>query len=321
MHRRTFTSLPVAAIAWPLVGRAQSATLPVVGIFVAGVPDPTLFLKEFEEGLRSLGYVDRQNIVLELRSAGGTAPERLKKTALELVGLKPAVLVCFQTPTAEAAKAVTDKIPIVMAGVGDAVGTGLVESLARPGGNVTGISAATAETAAKNVQILSELLPAARRVAAVCNVNDPFSRPFLEKIQAAGSVIGVDIRTASAHGAAELETVFAAIAKESIDAAVVQPSLGTDRPAALALKYRLAAASPNALFAEAGGLLAYCANQPAHFRTAAVFTDKILKGTRPADLPVQEPSRFDLIVNMKTATTLGIAVSPALLARADQVIE
>jgi putative ABC transport system substrate-binding protein len=300
---------------------AQPTGRPTIGILVAGVPDPALFLREFRQGLRTLGYVEGENIVLEIRSAGSTDPERLKASALELVRLRPEVIVCYQTPTAKAAKEATRDIPIVMAGVGDAVGTGLVASLAHPGGNLTGISSATAEAAGKNVQLLHDLLPGAKRIGAMCNISDAFSKPFLEKIQAAGDALGLQIRAAFAHGAAELATAFAGMLEEPVDAVVIQPSLGTRSPAELAVKHRLPAASPTRPFALAGGLLSYSANQPAYFRTAAVFTDKILKGAKPADLPVQEPATFDLLINLKTAKLLGLTVPPTLLVQADQIIE
>ena len=320
MHRRTFTWISACAAARPFASRAQPA-LPVVGIVVAGQPDPALFLKEFQAGLRKLGYVDRQNIVLEIRSAGSTDPGRLKNTVRELVGLKPKIIVCYQTPTAVAAKEVTRDIPIVMAGVGDAVGTGLVLSLAHPGGNITGISTATAETSAKNVELLRELVPSAKRVGALFNAIDPFSKPFLERIRAAAPTIGVEIRAVGAHGAVELEAAFAEMMKAPVDAVVIQPSLGSTHPAELALKHRLPAASPNEPFAQSGGLLAYTSDQPTVFHAAAEITDKILKGAKPADLPVQEPARFNLAINTKTAKLLGITVPPLLLARADQLIE
>ena len=320
MRRRTFVSISACATSWPFVAKAQPVP-PVIGILVAGTPDPTLFLKEFTDGLRRLGYVDKKNVILELRSAGSTSGDRLRSTAIELVGLHPRVIVCYQTPTATAAKDVTRDIPIVMAGVGDAVGTGLVASLARPGGNVTGVSTATAETSAKNVQILRELVPGAKRIGAMFNANDPFSKPFLEKIRAAAPTIGVEIRAVSVHGAVEVEAAFAEMMKDPVDAVVIQPSLGSTGPAELALKHHLPAASPNEPFATAGGLLAYTSDQAAYFHTAAGFVDKILKGAKPADLPVQEPAKFNLVINMKTANRLGVTVPPALLARVDRLIE
>lgn len=320
MRRRTFTLISACAAVRPLVSRAQPA-LPIIGIFVAGQPDPALFLKEFQDGLRKLGYVDHKNIVLEIRSAGSTDPGRLRNTVRELVGLKPKVIVCYQTPTAMAAKDVTHDIPIVMAGVGDAVGTGLVASLAHPGGNITGISTATAETSAKNVELLRELVPATKRVGALFNANDPFSKPFLARIRTAAPTIGVEIRAVAAHGAVELEAAFAEMMKDPVDAVVIQPSLGSTRPAELALKYRLPAASPNEPFARSGGLLVYTSDQPTYFHAAAGITDKILRGAKPADLPVQEPARFNLVINTRTAKLLGVTVPPVLLTRADQLIE
>lgn len=290
-------------------------------MLVAGTPDPALFLKEFREGLRQLGYVEGETIALEVRSAGSTDPVRLQTTARELVKLKPNAIVGYQTPPSQAAKAVTHDIPIVIES-GDPVGTGLIESLARPGGNVTGVSSATADIAAKNVQLLHEFLPTARNIGALCNASDPFSKPFLDKIEDAGTAIGLRIRPVFAHGAEELEAAFAElVAQPPVNAVVVQPSLGAEQPAALARKHRLAAASPHRPFAVAGGLLSYSANQPALFRRAATFVDRILKGARPADLPVEEPTLFDMVINLETASLLGLSVPPTVLARANEVIE
>ena len=180
MNRRTLIAmLGGTAAAWPLVSRGQAQTIRKIGILVAGTPDPTVFLQEFRSSLRGLGYIEGQNIGVEVRSAGGTDPARLKAGAQELLALKVAVIVAYQTPSTEAAKVVTRDVPIVMAGVGDPVGTGIVESLARPGGNITGVSSATPEVTAKNVELLHELLPAAKRIGALCNANDPFSKQFL----------------------------------------------------------------------------------------------------------------------------------------------
>jgi putative ABC transport system substrate-binding protein len=320
VRRRAFIALSAGTLAAPARSQAQPSVAPRVGLLVAGVPDPTLFEKEFREGLRMLGYRDGDNIVLDIRSAGSTDPSRLKAAAVELVHAKPAVIVCYQTPTARAVSQVTRAIPIVSES-GDPVGTGLVASLAHPGGNVTGMSGATAETAGKNVEILREILPKARRIGALCNASDPFSKPFLARIESAGAVLGVEIRAVFAHGAGELAAAFEGLHRESVDAVVIQPSLGAAGPAALALKHRLPAASPHRPFAAAGGLVSYSANQPALFRRVATFVDKILKGAKPADLPVEEPSVFDLVVNLQTARRLSLTMPTALLARADEVIE
>jgi len=321
MNRRTLiTVLGGTMAAWPVVSRGQSR-MRKIGILVAGTPDPTVFLQDFRSSLRGLGYIEGQNIGIEVRSAGSTDPARLKAGAQELLALKVEIIVTLQTPPTEAAKAVTRDVPIVMSGVGDPVGTGIVASLARPGGNITGASSATPEVTVKNVELLHGLLPAARQIGALCNANDPFSKQFLESIQKAGRVSNVEIRPVFAPGAPGVEVAFAELLAAKVDAVVVQPSLGVKAAAELSLKHRMPGASPNLSYARAGGLVAYSGNQAALYRMSAVFTDKILKGAKPADLPVEQPTKFDLIINLKTAEALGLTFPPTMLARADEVIE
>jgi putative ABC transport system substrate-binding protein len=295
--------------------------LPKVGVLVAGTPDPAVFLLEFRKGLRDQGYIESKNIALEIRSAGSTDPTKLREVAADLVQLKVAVLVAFQTPPALAAKDVAREIPIVMAGVGDAVGSGLVASLARPGSNVTGISSATAESAGKLVELIHDLLPTTKQVGALCNGIDPFSKPFLQRIELAGAALGMEIRPAFAQGAPDVEVAFSSMMKSGIDAVVVQPSLGVRVSADLALSRGLPSAAPTRLFAQAGGLMSYSGNQAAIYAGAATFVDKILKGAKPADLPVQEPNLYDFVINAETADKLGLTIPPVLLARATQVIQ
>ncbi|HXL50103.1 MAG TPA: ABC transporter substrate-binding protein [Xanthobacteraceae bacterium] len=310
-----------AATAWPLAARAQHpAKLPVIGALVIGNTDPEQFWREFRQGLRDLGYVEGQNIRFEFRSAQGDA-SRLPELAAELVRLKVDVIVTWFTPTAVAARQATRDIPIVMAETGDPIGTGLVASLPRPGGNVTGIASVTAELAGKSVQLIRDLLPSARRVTALANVTDPFSKPFLEQIDLGGAATGTTIRAIRISNDEEFESAFAAMEKDRPDAVIVQPSLPSKRAAELALKQRVPAVSVPRWFAEQGGLMSYSAKYVELFRKAAVYVDKILKGAHPADLPVEQPTHFELVINMKTANALGLTVPPALLARADEVIE
>jgi putative ABC transport system substrate-binding protein len=310
-----------AATAWPLAARAQHpAKLPVIGALVIGNTDPEQFWREFRQGLRDLGYVEGQNIRFEFRSAQGDA-SRLPELAAELVRLKVDVIVTWFTPTAVLARQATRDIPIVMAETGDPIGTGLVASLPRPGGNVTGIASVTAELAGKSVQLIRDLLPSARRVTALANVTDPFSKPFLEQIDLGGAATGTTIRAIRISNDEEFESAFAAMEKDRPDAVIVQPSLPSKRAAELALKQRVPAVSVPRWFAEQGGLMSYSAKYVELFRKAAVYVDKILKGAHPADLPVEQPTHFELVINMKTANALGLTVPPALLARADEVIE
>ena len=322
LKRRDFIALVGgAATAVPLSARAQQpAKLPVIGALVIGNTDPEQFWREFRQGLRDLGYVEGQNIRFEFRSAQGDA-SRLPELAAELVRLKVDVIVTWFTPTAVAARQATRDIPIVMAETGDPIGTGLVASLPRPGGNVTGIASVTAELAGKSVQLIRDLLPSARRVTALANVTDPFSKPFLEQIDLGGAATGTTIRAIRISNDEEFESAFAAMEKDRPDAVIVQPSLPSKRAAELALKQRVPAVSVPRWFAEQGGLMSYSAKYVELFRKAAVYVDKILKGAHPADLPVEQPTHFELVINMKTANALGLTVPPALLARADEVIE
>src|SRR5438034_9480241 len=310
-----------AAAVWPLAGRAQQpAKLPTVGALVIGSTDPEQFWRDFRQGLRELGYVEGQNIRFEFRSAQGQA-NRLPELAAELVRLKVDVIVTWFTPPTEAAKQATHEIPIVMADTGDPIGTGLVASLPRPGGNVTGIASVTAELAGKSVELIRDMLPSARRVTALANATDPCSTPFLEQIQLGGEATGTAINPIRISNNEEFESAFAAMERDRPDAIIVQPSLPSKRAAELALQHRLPAVSVPRWFVDEGGLTSYSAIYADLFRKAAVYVDKILKGAQPADLPVEQPTRFQLVINMKTAKALGLTLPAAFLVRADEVIE
>jgi putative tryptophan/tyrosine transport system substrate-binding protein len=322
MKRRAFISLlGTAAAVWPLAGRAQQpAKLPTVGALVLGSTDPEQFWRDFRQGLRELGYVEGQNIRFEFRSAQGQV-DRLPELAAELVRLKVDVIVTWFTPPTQAAKQATHEIPIVMADTGDPIGTGLVASLPRPGGNVTGIASVSAELAGKSVQLIRDMLPSARRVAALANAADPFAKPFLEQIKLGGEATGTTINPVSIGGSEEFEAAFAAMEKDRPDAIIVQPSLPSRRAAELALKQRVPAVSVPRWFAEQGGLMSYSPRYADLFHKAAVYVDKILKGARPADLPVEQPTHFELVINMKTAKALGLTIPESFVLRADEVIE
>jgi len=307
-------------VAWPLAAFAQRPRVPTIGALVIGNISPEQFWREFRQGLRDLGYVEGQNIRFEFRSAEGHL-DRLPELAAELVRLKVDIIVTWFTPTALAAKQATREIPIVMAETGDPIGTGLIASLARPGGNVTGIASVTAELSGKCVELIRDMLPSARRVTALANGTDPFSKPFLEQIELGGKATGTAIRPIKISSNEEFETAFAAMEKDRPDAIIVQPSLPTKRAAELALQQRLPAVSVPRWFVEQGGLMSYSAIYADLFRKAAVYVDKILKGAQPADLPVEQPTRFQLVINMKTAKALGLTVPAAFLVRADELIE
>ena len=291
---------------------------PVIGVLLVGGREP--FSGQFLDGLRDLGYVDGQSIQLEWRSAEGRL-NALPDLAAELVRQKVDIIVASETPAVHAAKRATTEIPIVMAPAGDPLGTGLVASLARPGGNVTGLSAATAELAGKSIEIIREIVPSMRRVAALADPSNPFSKPFLEQIHLAAGTAGVAVHVANVRTPEEFEPAFAEIERERAQAVIVQPTLPRQRPIELALRHRLPSASGNRAFPDGGGLLSYAASLADRHRNAAVYVDRILKGAKPADLPVQQPVKYELVINLKTAKALGLTVPATMLGRADEVIE
>ena len=320
MRRRDLLALGAATALSPLVAHSQTSVTPRVGVLMLGRPDPSGFLRGFRGSLRAHGYVEGQNIVLELRNAEGSL-QTLKTLARELAALKVDVIVGFQTPSVVAAKEATTEIPIVMCPAADPIRTGLVTNFARPDGNITGVTTATAEVAGKNLELIREFLPAVRRVGVIGNPLDPFHKPFVEYVASAAPPLGLEVKVALPRSADELEATFAQFAKDGVEAAIAQPSLPRDLAAAAALKNRLPLFAPSLEFAEAGALLVYSADTEAVYRQAATFVDKILKGRKPADLPVELSTKFLLIVNLKTANALGITLPQALLLRADQVIE
>jgi putative tryptophan/tyrosine transport system substrate-binding protein len=320
MRRREFLGTLGGAVAWPIVARAQQSQMKRIGALVIGNADAPSFLTELREGLRDLGRIEGQNYAIELRSAEGQLG-RLPQLAAELVGLKVDVIVALFTPCALAAKQATHEIPIVILS-GDPIGTGLVQSLSRPGANVTGLSQMGAETHAKCIELFRDMLPSARRIAVIANAADPvFAKSFLDQAHRAGSGTGSEIISITIRGPDELEAGFATAAKEKADAVVYQASLPTKRAADLAIAHRLPAATIIRAFAEVGGLMAFGADAPSLNRRAATFVDKILRGEKPADIPVEQPTKFNLVINLKTAKTIGLTVPPTFLSRADEVIE
>lgn len=315
MQRRRFIALLGCAAAWPGVARAQEPRK--IGFLCLGNPDPTPFLKALTTGLHDLGYLEGKDIRLEVRSAAGSAA-KLASLAADLVTSKVAVIVAFQTPAATAARAATGDIPIVMY-VADPVRQGFAKSISKPGGNLTGVDP-LAETSQKNLELMREIFPAIQRVAVLANASDPFHEPFLEQIGGAADALKVAIDPVMVHSADELDGVFADIAKWRAEAVLVQPSITQKRIADLALEHHMPAIGAPA-FVELGALASYTADPEALYRRCADFVDKILKGAKPADLPIELPTKFWLAVNLKTARTLGIKMPQTILARADQVIE
>jgi putative tryptophan/tyrosine transport system substrate-binding protein len=320
MRRRELVALMAGAVALrPFAAVTHPARVPVVGVLLVQSPGSEEFWQGFKEALRRLGYVEGQNIRFVLRSDEGKQ-NRLPELAAELVRRKVDVIVTWFTPAAWAAKQATAEIPIV---IGDAatLQTGLVASLARPGGNITGISSLGPDLDGKMVQLFREMLPSVHRVAALANASDPFSKPFVNEIEAAGKATGTSIDAKRIHGPEELDAGFAALRMDPPDALIIQPSLGLERPAALAQQYRIPASEHFREFPEAGGLLGYSERYDDVYPRVAAYVDKVLKGAKPADLPVEQPTRFELVVNLKTAGALGLTIPPSFLARADRVIE
>jgi putative ABC transport system substrate-binding protein len=322
MKRRKFiTLLGGAAAAWPLAARAQQLKLAQIGVLVLTNADGQSLTRELRLGLRDLGYSEGQNFVFQLRSSDGDVA-RLPQLATELVSSQVDVVVATFTPCALAAKQATTTIPIVIAAVADPVGSGLVQSLARPGGNITGFSNMAAETAGKSVEFLRDMLPSLRRVAVLANPVDPFTRPFLEQVHLAGRTAGIEIApVAMARAPEEVDAAFATMAQERAEAVVVQGIFFSRTVADLAVKYRLPSASVLRQFAQAGGLMSYGADVPDIFRRSAVLIHRILQGTKPSDLPVELPTKFELVINLKTANALRLDVPWFLQQRADEVIE
>lgn len=275
----------------------------------------------FSAALRELGYVEGQNVILEYRSAEGRS-ELASSLAAELVRIPVDVIVAFATPASHAAKFATSTIPIVMIAA-DPIGTGLVSNLARPAGNVTGISTMLPELAPKRLELLREALPGITRIAFLASTRDPAAELFVRGTQAAGERMGIRVQPVYVGGPAEFEAAFAMIEKGANQAVVIQPLFleHSGTLAALSLQRRLPAVSDFKHSARAGLLMSYGPDVQWQRRTPAIYVDRILKGARPGDLPVEQPSQLELAVNMQTARALGLAIPEAILARADEVIE
>ena len=319
MKRREFIVGLLGSSLWAGAASSQPS-IPTVGFLFAGNRDPTALLTVFRDEMQRLGYIEGQSIRIDIRSAEGKT-DALPALAAALVESKVDVIVAWFTPAIRAAKQATTQIPIVMAGAGDPVATGLVASLVRPGGNITGMAGVTIELIGKNVELIRELLPSAKRLVALCNATDPFTKPFLEQIEVACSKTGFELDAVMIKDANDLESWFSRFSRGDVDAILVQPSLPVRRAAELALAARLPAVSPVEGFVSEGGLLAYAGRTADQWRRAAIYVDKILKGSRPSDLPVQLPVQFDLKINLRVAKALGLAIPPAMLVRADEVIE
>ncbi len=315
MRRRAI--LTAVLVSLPSVGRAQRTASHRIGFLLPSHAEA--FIRGMRESLRRLGYVEGRNISLEVRSAEGQL-DRLPALAAELVRLPVDVIVANQTPAAHAAKEATRSIPIVVSS-GDPVRTGLVESLARPGGNVTGMSGSNADLGGKLLALIREAFPRTDRVGVLANATDPFTAPFLELLEGAQRGAGVSLQVERVPPDDAYRDAFAAFERHRVQAVIVQPSLRRERAIALANAQRLPTASPIGPFAAEGGVLAYAASGAELRRTLAEYVDRILKGAKPADLPVQQPTEFTLVVNVKAARALGHEIPLSILVRADELIE
>ena len=327
MRRREFILLTGSAALCSFSAHAQQAgKVPRIGYLgVTSPSDRPPLLDTFRQGLRELGWIEGQNIVIDYRFAEGRL-DRLPDLAAELVRLKVDIIVSAGTQGVTAAKNATETIPIVMIGVRDPIGTGLIASLARPGGNVTGVSgSAGLEIVAKQLELLKETVPKIRRVGILSNPTNEYHQLAIREVNVAAQSLGVWLQLLEARDPNEFDGAFAAMAKERVEALLVLSDAifngHQTRLVELAERGRLPAAYGVRESVAAGGLMSYGPSFLDFYRRSATYVDKILKGDKPADLPVEQPTKFELVINLQTARTLGLTIPPTLLSRADEVIE
>ena len=314
-------SLVLATIA----GEAQTAgKVPRVGFLLGLSPGPSREVDAFQQGLRELGYIEGQNIAIDYRYARGQV-ERLPGLAAELVRLNPDVIVTPYTPPTLAAKRATSRIPIVFAVVADAVGAGLITTLGRPGGNITGLTSTSAELGGKRLELLKQVISKVARVAVLYNPADQSNVLILRQLQESAPNLGLTLQPLAIREPRDFEGAFSAMTRGHTHAMFGAPGVLTfehkEVLVGLAAKRRLPAMWGHRQFVDAGGLMSYAVDFYDQIRQTAAYVDKILKGAKPADLPVEQPTKFELVINLKTAKPLGLTIPPSLLARADQVIE
>jgi ABC-type uncharacterized transport system substrate-binding protein len=325
MDRRAFLLGALGLLAVPLAAEAQQAgKVPRVGFLAGSTPHPSPRTNAFVMALRDFGYVEGQNVAVEWRASGGRA-ERIPDLAVELVRLNVDVIVAVDNPSIAAAQKATRTIPIVMVLATDPVNMGFVANLARPGGNTTGLTNQGTDLQGKTLQLLKEAIPSASRVAVLWNPAEPKRRAHAREAEMAARVLGLHAQLVGADSSADLDSVFTAMARGRTDAVLVQPShvnfLHRARIAEIAAKRLLPTIGWSAETVEAGLLMSYGPNILSLHRRAAYYVDKLLRGAKPADLPIEQPSKFELVINLKTAKTLGLTIPPSLLQRADRVIE
>jgi putative ABC transport system substrate-binding protein len=327
LDRRQFmVALGGASPAWPFQAHAQQSAMPVLGFLnVESAQSYAGPLAAFLKGLGEAGYVDGRNVTIEYRWAEGHS-DRLPELAADLVRKQVTVIAATSTPAAIAAKAVTNAIPVVFETASDPIRLGLVPSLSRPDGNVTGVTQINVEVAPKRLELMRELLPAARLLGLLVNQADPaLAKAQLKDFQAAARTLGVELHVLNAGTDAELEKVLADFGQLRAGGLVISTdpffTSRAEKLAALTARYAVPAVSKGREFAAAGGLLSYGSDTADSYRLAGVYTGRVLKGDKPADLPVQQPTKFEFVINLKTAEALGLTVPPALRARADEVFE
>jgi putative tryptophan/tyrosine transport system substrate-binding protein len=330
MRRRDFiTLLGGMAAAWPLAARAQQPErvrrIGVLTPFAENDREAQTWFEAFVQGMQAVGWADGRNIRIDVRWAGGEV-DRLQRFAKELVGLQPDVVFAMTTPSVNAVMRETRTIPIVFTQVADPVAQGLVESLVRPGGSITGFTVFEPEIGGKWVQVLKEIAPATARAAVIFNPDTaPYYKLNMSSIEAAASSFAMKAFEAPVHNRGDIEAAISALAREPAGGVIAMPDafggVHRDLIIALAARYRLPAVYAFRFFAAAGGLISYGVDLSDMQWRAAIYVDRILKGAKPADLPVQLPTKFELIINLKTANALGLEIPPMLLARADEVIE
>jgi putative tryptophan/tyrosine transport system substrate-binding protein len=322
-RRWIITRMPLALLAVPGAAHAQRKVYRVAHLSGSGAAASKPFTAAFRDGMRALGYVEGQNLVLEERYAEGKL-DTLPALAKDLVRTQPDLVLAATTPGNVAAKAATSTIPIVMVLVADPVGAGIVSNVAHPGGNITGITNIVAELGGKRIELLKQIIPSLTRVAALVNTDSPNAAPQLRNAQDGARALGIELRSIPVRSAEELPRAFDAAAKAGAGAAIrmIDPLVFMLRKqtAELAATHRLPVIYPSREDAEAGGLIAYGTDVAEQFRQAATLVDKLLRGAKPGDLPIEQPTKFELVVNQRAAKALGLTIPPALLLRADQVI-
>jgi putative ABC transport system substrate-binding protein len=324
MKRREFiTVLGGAAVAWPLAGRAQQPKVWRIGV-LAPVPPTPVILSAFRDGLRGRGYVEGQNLSIEVRWPQGTF-EHDPRPVAELINSNVDVIVAWATPATTAARRATSAIPIVMVGVGDPVGSGFIASLARPGGNITGLTNIAVDLSAKLMEQFAELVPGLKRVGVVQNSNNPGTAMLLRETEDAVRRLNMQVQVVNAQTSDEFDRAFAQLSAESVGGVVVIPDPAviehSRRIAELAQSARLPTAFQRRENVDAGGLLSYGPDLNNQFRQATFYVDRILKGEKPAELPVMQPTKVELVINLKTAKALGVTVPLIMQMTADEVIE